>query len=57
VAGTGFAPFPHVDRRGLRHSEHRRTGTVALREAVAEWPIEAKPTDSMLEQTMHRLIT
>ena len=41
----------------IQHSEHGRTGIVALREAVAEWSIDAKPTDSMLEQTMHRLIT
>jgi very-short-patch-repair endonuclease len=40
----------------IQHSEHGRTGIVALREAVAEWSIDAKPTDSMLEQTMHRLI-
>jgi very-short-patch-repair endonuclease len=30
---------------------------VALREAVAEWSIDAKPTDSMLEQTMQCLIS
>jgi very-short-patch-repair endonuclease len=41
----------------IQHSEHGRTGIVALREAVAEWSIDAKPTDSTLEQTMHRLIT
>jgi len=41
----------------IQHSEHGRTGIVALREAVAEWSIDAKPTDSLLEQTMHRLIT
>ena len=41
----------------IQHSEHGRTGIVALREAVAEWSIDAKPTDSMLEQTMHRLIS
>jgi very-short-patch-repair endonuclease len=40
----------------IQHSEHGRTGIVALREAVAEWSIDGKPTDSLLEQTMHRLI-
>ena len=40
----------------VQHSEHGRTGIVALRDAVSEWSIDAKPTDSMLEQTMHRLI-
>ena len=40
----------------IQHSEHGRSGIVALREAVAEWSIDAKPTDSILEQTMLRLI-
>ena len=40
----------------VQHSERGRTGIVALRDAVSEWSIDAKPTDSMLEQTMHRLI-
>jgi very-short-patch-repair endonuclease len=40
----------------IQHSEHGRTGVVALREAVAEWTIDARPTDSLLERTMHRLI-
>ena len=40
----------------IQHSEHGRTGIVALREAVADWTIDAKPADSILEQTMYRLI-
>ncbi len=40
----------------IQHSEHGRTGIVALREAVAEWTIDAKPTDSLLEQSMRRLV-
>ncbi len=40
----------------IQHSERGRTGIVALREAVAEWSIDGKPTDSMLERTMQRLI-
>jgi very-short-patch-repair endonuclease len=40
----------------IQHSEHGRTGIVALREAVAAWSIDRKPTDSLLEQTMRRLI-
>jgi very-short-patch-repair endonuclease len=40
----------------IQHSEHGRTGIVALREAVAEWSIDGRPTDSMLERTMQRLI-
>jgi len=40
----------------IQHSEHGRTGIVALRDAVADWAIDSKPTDSVLEQVMHRLI-
>lgn len=40
----------------IQHSEHGRTGIVALREAVCDWSIERKPADSVLEHTMHRLI-
>jgi very-short-patch-repair endonuclease len=40
----------------IQHSEHGRTGIVALREAVAAWSIDRKPTDSLLEQAMRRLI-
>jgi len=41
----------------IQHSEHGRTGIVALREAVADWAIDAQPTDSALEQVMQPLIT
>ncbi len=41
----------------IQHSEHGRTGIVVFREAVGEWSIDGKPTDSLLETTMQRLIT
>ncbi len=41
----------------IQHSEHGRAGIVALRNAVDRWAIDAKPTDSLLESTMRRLIT
>lgn len=41
----------------IQHSEHGRAGIVALRNAVDDWAIDRKPTDSLLETTMHRLIT
>jgi len=41
----------------IQHSEHGRTGIVALRDAVDDWAIDHKPTDSLLETTMQRLIT
>jgi very-short-patch-repair endonuclease len=52
-----LATLGALDSVVIQHSEHGRTGIVALREAVTEWSIDAKPTDSMLEQAMRRLIT
>ena len=40
----------------VQHSEHGRTGIVALRTALDEWSIDGKPADSLLEKTMKRLI-
>jgi len=40
----------------IQHSEHGRAGIVALRNAVDDWAIDRKPTDSLLETTMQRLI-
>ena len=40
----------------IQHSEHGRAGIVALRNAVDGWAIDRKPTDSLLEVTMQRLI-
>ncbi len=40
----------------IEHSEHGRTGIVALRAAVDDWAIDGKPTDSVLEQMMRRLL-
>lgn len=41
----------------IQHSEHGRAGIVALRDAVDAWAIDRKPADSLLESTMHQLIT
>jgi very-short-patch-repair endonuclease len=46
-----------LERVVIDHSEHGRTGVVALRRAVVEWSIDRKPADSVLEQAMHRLVT
>ncbi len=41
----------------VQHSERGRAGIVALRNAVDGWAIDGKPTDSLLEGIMQRLIT
>ena len=40
----------------LEHSRPGRTGVGALRRALDEWAIDAKPADSVLEPAMHQLV-
>lgn len=54
---NGLSTLGAFESTVIQHSEHGRAGIVALREAVAEWAIDRKPTDSTLERTMHRLVT
>ncbi len=56
VVTNRLATLQALETVVIQHSEHGRTGIVALREAVAAWAIDGKPTDSMLEQAMRRLI-
>lgn len=49
--------LPTLESVVVQHSEHGRSGIVALRNAVDAWAIDRKPTDSLLEATMQRLIT
>ena len=53
---NGLSTLGAFETTVIQHSEHGRAGIVALREAVAEWSIDRKPTDSTLERTMYRLI-
>jgi very-short-patch-repair endonuclease len=53
---TGLCTLGAFESTVVQHSEHGRAGIVALREAVADWSIDRKPSDSVLEQAMHRLI-
>ena len=49
--------LPTLETIVIQHSEHGRAGIVALRNAIDDWAIDRKPTDSLLETTMQRLIT
>lgn len=53
---NGLCSLGAFERTVIQHSEHGRAGIVALRDAVADWSIDRKPSDSVLEQVMHRLI-
>jgi very-short-patch-repair endonuclease len=56
VIANRLATLGALESAVIQHSEHGRTGIVALREAIAAWSIDGKPTDSLLEQAMRRLI-
>jgi very-short-patch-repair endonuclease len=53
---TKLASLAAIQTTVVEHSRQGRTGVVALREAVADWTIDAKPADSVLEIAMSRLI-
>ena len=53
---TGLASLGAIQTTVAQHSRQGRSGVVALREAVADWTIDGKPADSVLEIAMSRLI-
>ncbi len=53
---TGLADLAAIQTTVIEHSRQGRSGVVALRDAVADWTIDAKPADSVLEIAMRRLI-
>ncbi len=53
---TDLASLGAIQTTVIEHSRQGRSGVVALREAVADWTIDAKPADSVLEIIMRRLI-
>jgi very-short-patch-repair endonuclease len=53
---TGLANLAAIQTTVIQHSRQGRSGVVALREAVADWSIDGKPADSVLEIVMSRLI-
>lgn len=53
---TGLVSLAAIQTTVVEHSRQGRSGVVALREAVADWTIDGKPADSVLEIVMSRLI-
>lgn len=45
-----------VESAVIEHGRSGRSGVAALRSAVDEWSIDAKPADSMLELAFHKLV-
>jgi very-short-patch-repair endonuclease len=57
VISTGLADLGAIEHALQVHARPGRTGVVALRHAIDEFSIDAKPADSILEPAMHRLIS
>ncbi|MEL6894283.1 MAG: DUF559 domain-containing protein [Actinomycetota bacterium] len=53
--GSGLVTIDGVDDCVRRHSMHGRTGVVALRSALDDWAIDARPADSILESAFVEL--
>ncbi|MGB0113428.1 MAG: DUF559 domain-containing protein [Ilumatobacteraceae bacterium] len=51
-----LASLSAIETAAAEHARRGRGGTVALRDAVDDWSIDAKPADSLLESALHRLI-
>lgn len=56
VVTTGMASPVALWRAIVRHSRRGRPGVPALRTALAEWVLDGKPVDSVLEPAMHELL-
>ncbi len=53
---TKLAPLGAIEAAVADHARPGRRGVVALREVIADWSIDQKPADSVLEAVMARLI-
>ncbi len=53
---TDLADLKAIQTTVIEHSRQGRSGVVALREALDDWTIDAKPADSVLEIAMRRLV-
>jgi very-short-patch-repair endonuclease len=53
---TNLASLGAIESAVADHARPGRSGVVALRDAIAEWSIDQKPADSVLEAVMARLI-
>ena len=53
---SGLASLAAIESAAADHARRGRGGTVALRDAIADWSIDDKPADSILELAMRRLV-
>ena len=53
---AGLASLDAIEAAAGRHARRGRAGIVPVREAIADWSIDHKPADSILEVVMARLV-
>lgn len=56
VLTNGIASLAAIEATLTQHARRGRAGTSALRAALDDWAIDAKPADSVLEPAMQRLV-
>jgi very-short-patch-repair endonuclease len=56
AVASGLASLAAIESAAADHARRGRGGTVALRDAIADWSIDDKPADSILELVMRRLV-
>lgn len=54
---TRLASLSAIEAAVAEHARSGRAGIVAVRDAIDDWSLDGKPTDSLLETTMRRLLT
>jgi len=53
---AGLASLEAIEAAAGQHARHGRSGIVPVRDAIADWSIDDKPADSILEVVMARLV-
>jgi very-short-patch-repair endonuclease len=53
---TGLASLAAIEFAASEHGRRGRSGIRSVRDAIADWSIDDKPADSILETTMARLV-
>lgn len=52
-----LASLAAIETALVEHAQRGRSGTTALRQAIDDWSLDAKPADSVLEPAMRRLVS
>lgn len=56
AVATRLAPLEAIEAAASQHARRGRGGIVPVRDAIADWSIDHKPADSILEVIMQRLV-